>query len=640
MDATIINTLFNHKPSFSSIPKSQRKQSYDVKPIQHMMPKNKESMRHNASTANIKKKSKPQSTINTNNIVIQHIINNIQSNERQSKKSLCSLYQMFDSDYFNIHLLINYLDAKESIGIVDTLANLMHTKYINQTYFYIPQLCNLIISKPYSESLEEFLLDCCINKIKFSIKVSWLINNYIKKSTSSAKVKYVKLKSKIEMTLINQRRREKFNNNNSITGNKKNSMNEVYRYYVNKEYQLSYFDNNIRCFNDLKQMCDSLKEIDSVIGRKNELKKTLHLLNKTIESMYDVSEEIRRTINTKTKNFYRGFILPFDDSDNINDEYNNVIVHFVPEYSMCFKTKARVPVRIVVECVRAYECENWSKLYNPPSFNTISNVKPKKEEENNSDNINNAIKNIFNISNEIEESLCDEKHYQFNPFNEKWSEIIKNIKEKTFFSKFTTYSVKAFIIKTNDDLNQEMMTMQLIKLFHQIFTQAKLSLQLTPYEILITSHCSGLIEFLPNTMSIDSIKKKILSNMNLNIFFRNYFCDNFEEAQKNFVESLAAYSLITYVIGIKDRHNGNILLDMTGHIIHIDYGFILGQSPGYLHFETAPFKLTSEYIEIMNGISSGLMLYFKTLLIRGMIEMRKYVESFVKIIEITAKSKL
>ena len=46
------------------------------------------------------------------------------------------------------------------------------------------------------------------------------------------------------------------------------------------------------------------------------------------------------------------------------------------------------------------------------------------------------------------------------------------------------------------------------------------------------------------------------------------------------------------MIMIRDRHNGNILLDMNGNIIHIDFGFILGISPGNLSFENAPFKLT------------------------------------------------
>ncbi len=53
-----------------------------------------------------------------------------------------------------------------------------------------------------------------------------------------------------------------------------------------------------------------------------------------------------------------------------------------------------------------------------------------------------------------------------------------------------------------------------------------------------------------------------------------YFGDSFEEAQKNFVESLAGYSLFNYLFNVKDRHNANILLDNLGHIIHIDFGFM------------------------------------------------------------------
>lgn len=75
---------------------------------------------------------------------------------------------------------------------------------------------------------------------------------------------------------------------------------------------------------------------------------------------------------------------------------------------------------------------------------------------------------------------------------------------------------------------------------------------------------------------------------------------------KNFINTLAGYSLITFLLQVKDRHNGNIMIRKDGCIFHIDYGFFMSNAPGKgVELEgNLLFKLTNEYIEALGGLKS------------------------------------
>lgn len=140
--------------------------------------------------------------------------------------------------------------------------------------------------------------------------------------------------------------------------------------------------------------------------------------------------------------------------------------------------------------------------------------------------------------------------------------------------------------------------MQLISQCDQIFKKAKLPLWLKPYEIIATGPRCGLIEVVSDALSVSSIKEKTGGpNPTIVDYFTKQFgkkgSKRYQVAVDNFTNSLCAYSLVCYILQIKDRHNENILIDIEGHVLHIDFGFLLSNAPGKgLKFEKAPFKLT------------------------------------------------
>lgn len=134
-----------------------------------------------------------------------------------------------------------------------------------------------------------------------------------------------------------------------------------------------------------------------------------------------------------------------------------------------------------------------------------------------------------------------------DPFGKDWQELEKEMKARSIYSGFDSYRLRNFIFKANDDLRQELLAVQLIKRLNNIFKEANLSLYLRPYEIIITSHSSGYLETITNSVSIDALKKSMIAagkDWSLADFFERRFCYCFEEAQKNFVESLAGYSFL------------------------------------------------------------------------------------------------
>lgn len=200
------------------------------------------------------------------------------------------------------------------------------------------------------------------------------------------------------------------------------------------------------------------------------------------------------------------------------------------------------------------------------------------------------------------------------------------------------------IFKSGDDIRQDMLALQVMQMFKNIFTASSLHLYLCPYRIIATQPGCGIIEVVENSMSRDQLGK-VTSGTMYDYFVDKYGPEHtpaFQQARANFIESMAAYSVFSYILQVKDRHNGNILIDNLGHIVHIDFGFLFDISPGGdLKFEKSPFKLTDEMIAIMGGQPTAeQFIYFMEQGVKALLSSRPYAESIITLCEMMVDTKL
>ncbi|CAI7837647.1 unnamed protein product, partial [Closterium sp. NIES-53] len=144
---------------------------------------------------------------------------------------------------------------------------------------------------------------------------------------------------------------------------------------------------------------------------------------------------------------------------------------------------------------------------------------------------------------------------------------------------------------------------QVIALLRDINKAVGLDLYLFPYGVLPTGYERGIIQVVPNTRSRNQMGD--VTDGGLFDIFQNEFgaigSAGFERARHNFIVSSAAYAVASLLLQPKDRHNGNLLVDNDGRLVHIDFGFILETSPaGNLRFESAQFKLSHEMTQILD----------------------------------------
>lgn len=186
------------------------------------------------------------------------------------------------------------------------------------------------------------------------------------------------------------------------------------------------------------------------------------------------------------------------------------------------------------------------------------------------------------------------------------------------------------IFKNGDDLRQDQLILQMITLMDKLLRREKLDLKLTPYRVLAMSTKHGLVQF------IDSIPvAEVLTNEGTiqNFFRKNHPSETgpygiSPEIMDTYVRSCAGYCIITYLLGVGDRHLDNLLLTTNGKLFHIDFGYILGRDPKPY---PPPMKLSKEMVEGMGGMNSDHYQEFRKQCYTAFLALRRHANLIVNL---------
>ncbi|XP_026288763.1 phosphatidylinositol 4,5-bisphosphate 3-kinase catalytic subunit delta isoform [Frankliniella occidentalis] len=181
------------------------------------------------------------------------------------------------------------------------------------------------------------------------------------------------------------------------------------------------------------------------------------------------------------------------------------------------------------------------------------------------------------------------------------------------FENVDPYGEDVYVIfKNGDDLRQDMLTLQMIRIMDKLWKNEGLDLRMNAYGCISTDNRVGLIEVVLNAETIANIQKdkgmlsatSAFQKGSLLAWLKDHNPSEtkLNKAIEEFTLSCAGYCVATYVLGVADRHSDNIMVKKTGQLFHIDFGHILGHFKAKFGIkrERAPFVLVHDFVHVIN----------------------------------------
>jgi len=132
-------------------------------------------------------------------------------------------------------------------------------------------------------------------------------------------------------------------------------------------------------------------------------------------------------------------------------------------------------------------------------------------------------------------------------------------------------------------------------------------MEIVTYDILPIDKSRGIIQIVENAETIETIKNKYKGSI-LNYILHHNPNTPVGILRTRFIKSTAFYCILTYLLGVGDRHLDNIMVTHDGRLFHIDFSYIFGIDCKPL----APqIKIVQEMIDVMGGVDTEYYESFK-----------------------------
>ncbi len=185
------------------------------------------------------------------------------------------------------------------------------------------------------------------------------------------------------------------------------------------------------------------------------------------------------------------------------------------------------------------------------------------------------------------------------------------------------------LLYKNEDLRKDQVISNIIQLSDFIIKKELGDMNILTYQVRPTGLSSGVIEIVPDCDTIYHIKEREKKSI-LNYIIENNSEENGHKVRERFTKSCAGYCVLTYLLGVGDRHLENIMVTKNGILFHIDFDFILGNDAK--PFTTPTMRISPSMVDALGGVNSQNYMEFKVYCNQIFDCLRRHIDLYVNML--------